>query len=290
MIRTLVEEGVTRILLSYFWVRNMSRERAVAKVQADNPSISFFLDSGAFSYAQQIQTRTMPPPEQFFRRYMAYLKDYGAAWDRIVEPDFDGIDDVDVSVEQVDRWRGEMHEAFPSANIVPVYHSWRQPEAWARYVADPRVKSLAIGRAPPWDGEARRMIDQANQAGKPVHGLAMTKYNTKLRFIPYDSVDSSTWVSGQKYGNIYIYQGGKILNLTKANRGEWRAKGYQAYFRARGCDPKKIIAGDQEETLRCNIRTWKLIGDHFEQLRKKQGLQLETDSPPKERRPFPTPR
>ena len=262
------------MLFSYYWIEDMHRAKYLAKLKERHPDLSLILDSGAFTYSQQAMRRAVPPPTVFFDRYMAYLQEYGSMWDRVMEFDVDGIEGVqgfDVSPDDVWEMTCRMLDTVPRLNIAPVYHAWRGVEEWGDYLKDPRIKCLAIGRCPPNDGMVMRYVDEAHRLGKTVHGLAWTKYNTSLRYIPFDSVDSSTWISGQKYGNFYVYQNNRILNITTANRGKERVKMYQQYIKARGCDPKKIIAGDRQELLQCNIRTWILISKKLELLRKTQG-------------------
>lgn len=298
IMNALYDNGVRHFLFSYYWILLMHREEALRKFFHTRPDCHLTLDSGAFTMAQKATAgKEVPHPREFFARYMDYLKVYGSMWSRIAEPDFDGIDDVDadgnkvvdVSVEQVDVWRSEMLDTFPHLNIMPVYHAWRGRTAWSEYVNDPRIKCLAIGRNPPHDGMMRRYVAEAHRAGKPVHGMAMTKFNTLLNWVPFDSADSSSYLGGQKYGNIYIWQNNHLLNLTKANKGENRAKAYRAYFRARGCDPDLVVKRDPDEVLKCNIRTWLLVGKTFEQLRKQQGMTVGTE-PAGESLPFHPPK
>lgn len=298
--RVLISEGITHLLFSYFWLSNMHREGWIVRLKEQHPELTLYLDSGAYTYSQKIaddDKGKLPPPKIFFRQYKNYLEEFGHLWDRVMEFDVDSRNnEIGVSVDQAEVWLNELLDQFPELNITPVYHSWRGAEVWQEYVDDPRVRCLAIGRDPPADGLMRAYVDKAHQAGKPVHGLAYTKYNTGLKYIPFDTVDSSSWISGQRYGNFYVYKNGQILTMTKANRLDSRIRSYRNYIAARGCDPDKVIRGDQRETLLCNIRTWKLVSKRLELLRKQQGdtiLELPGDRPgetPKPVRPSPTER
>lgn len=293
----LLRNGVTKLLYSFAWIQDMRRETFIAKMKQENPYLQLILDSGAFTYSQKALDGTMPPPKLFFRRYKKYLREFGHLWDRVMELDVDSQDnELGVSVDQVDKWREELLDEFPHLNITPVYHSWRGTEAWQTYLDDPRIKTLAIGRSAPYAGQMRAYVDAAHRVGKTVHGLAITKYNTTLKWIPFDSCDSSSWTTGQRFGNFFIFQGGKLLNLTIQNRGKQRAKQYRTYMEARGCDPDKIINGDRKELLECNIRTWVLVSKRLELMRKQRGENLmeetgeDFDPEDQMRRPLPSPK
>lgn len=285
----LIDNGVTDLLYSYYWIQSMGRGGWIRKLKERNPQLNITLDSGAFTYSQKIGDERLPPPRLFFRRYKEYIADNLDVFGKVMEFDCDDPD-VDVSSDEVADWTEELLDTFPNTRITPVFHAWRGVEEWDRYLKDPRVKSLAIGRSPPMDGLVSVYIDQAHRVGKTVHGLAWTKYNTSLPFLPFDSIDSSTWVSGQKYGNFYIYRNNKILNLTLRNRGALRIRGERAYIEARGCDPDLIFKGDKWELLTCNIRTWILIAKKLEILRKKQHRVLTEEKPVKQVAAWPQPR
>ena len=282
--------GVTKLLYSYFWVSNMRRESFLRKLKEENPHLSLILDSGAYTYSQQSLTHDLPEPRLFFKRYQQYIRDYGELFDQIFELDIDGTEGIDVDSDQVASWTSRLLDEFPDLKIVPVYHSWRGVEEWDQYLEDPRIKGMAIGRSPPLDGQIGVYLDRAHQRGITVHGLAFTKYNTSLKYLPFDSVDSSSWSTGQRYGNFHYYNNGNILNLTVANRGKMRVRQLQQYIKARGCDPKKIIAGDRMELLQCNIRTWILVSQRLELMRKQQKRMITEENPKMEVVSQPQPR
>ena len=291
--QALLRNGVTTMLYSYHWIYQMRRDGFIARMKQNNPQLDLVLDSGAFTYAEKARLGggDLPPPRLFFERYKEYLRNFGHLWSRVMEFDVDSSDDVmGVTVDEVDEWRSELLEEFPHLSICPVYHHWRGTEAWQSYLDDPRVKSLAIGRAAPSDPGIRIYVDAAHRVGKTVHGLAFTKYNTSLQWIPIDSVDSSSWVTGQRYGNFFVFHAGKLHNITTANRGKQRLKQYRTYIEARGCDPDLVMAGDRKELLECNIRTWILVSKRLELMRKQRGENLLDNPKPRERLPYPTSR
>jgi Intein splicing domain len=187
----LINYGVKNILFSYYYILTMRREAVIEKWMNDNPHIIWFLDSGAFTYAQKYQESPglLPPLRQYLQRYFSYIEEYGHRWCRITEPD---MDIAGVDPDKVARWRNQMLDRWGDLNITPVWHRTRGIDEWESYLADPRVKTLAMGSGDFNDvGLSRRLIMQAQEVGKPVHGFGMTRINTVLKHLPVDSVDSS---------------------------------------------------------------------------------------------------
>ena len=53
-------------------------------------------------------------------------------------------------------------------------------------------------------------IREAHKRGTKIHGLGLTP-SAWLPKLHFDNVDSSSWVNGTKYGQIYTFNGRKIL-------------------------------------------------------------------------------
>lgn len=269
--RALLDNGVKNILYSYFYILQMRRERFVARTIAQNPDVNFFLDSGAFTYYQKWQTDAtrLPNYEQYVRRYFSYIDEYGEGFCRVTEPDLDKTL-PDITLEKVNGWREEMLLSWPDLNIVPVWHWWRGADEWNGYCRDDRIRYLSIGRYSGTPGSQRKMVMHAMTAGKPVHGFGQTKVNTLLRYVPYDSVDSTTWLTGQQYGTMYVFKGGKFITLAQQNDGKRKRRLYRRYFEAQGCDWEKIKNDDVAEVRKANVIGWRLLADRMEEIKRRR--------------------
>jgi len=272
---SLLNNGVKRILWSYFYIMEMKRERQLASYMEQNPDVSFFLDSGAFTYFTKWKkdASKLPHYEKYVERYFSYIDEYGHLYDRIAEPDLDntvpGVTNRDVS-----HWLNEMLLTWPDLPVLPVWHGWRGQDEWNTYLLDDRIKFLGLGRQSGDSGLMRKLVVQARRVGKPVHGFAQTKVNTSLKKIPFDSVDSTSWLTGQQYGTMYVFQGNKFITLANANDGKRRRKLYRNYFKAIGCDYKKIEDDDVHEVRKANVLAWRMLGDRLAEIQKRRA---ETD-------------
>ena len=288
--KALIDNGVQNILYSYYYILTMKREDKLARIIEDNPQINFFLDSGAFTYYVKYTAapHLLPPYREYVKYYFKFIDAYGDLFCRVTEPDLDNTL-PEIEMAEIDDWREEMLDRWShKMNVIPVWHDWRGAESWSGYCRDKRIRALAIGRSGGSLGWMRRLVNEAHDWSKPVHGFGMTRVNTDLRLVPFDSVDSISWVTGQKYGTLFVFQNNKFtivprkVNPYKANEERRQvkfntrndAKGhrriYKSYLRNIGCDPEKVFADDVVETRKANIIAWKNLSSRLTEMRTRQ--------------------
>lgn len=273
LMKALMENGVKRVLCSYWYIQAGRRRAAVRRWHESRSDVEFFLDSGAYTFWQKSlrPEEIVPDWRKYKKLYFAYVDQTWGHWCRIAELDLDrtfpGITD-----DIITEWREEMLERWPEAPITVVWHKNRGMKAWEEYCADPRIRHLAIGSSNAQSpGAIMRMCWQAHQAGKLVHGFGITRVNGPVLLTNYDSVDSSSWMSAQKYGVTFIFDGNRFQYLARSG---YRAKGarnlFRRYFRAIGCDPALIEADNLKEVRKSSIIAWRLLSNRLEYLRKIQ--------------------
>lgn len=262
--RALLDCGVKSILYSYFLILQMKREDFIARIQDEYPEVNWFLDCGSYTYSNADRD-DLPPVKKYVRRYFAYIEECGERFCRVTEPDMDiGGEDV----EQVDDWREEMLDRWPHLNITPVWHTGRGRETWYEYLHDERIKTLAVGSGDIHHagiGAIRRLVMDAASVGKPVHGFGCTRVTTTLRQVPFDSVDSTSWLMGQKVGTTFIFRASKFITIPLEKK--YTRNRYKTYFKNIGCDPKLVIADNVAQVRRANIIAWKGLADRLEYLK-----------------------
>jgi hypothetical protein len=274
--QALLDNGVRHILYSYYYILLQRREKFVEKMQDRYPDVSWFLDSGAFTFGVKSRCGDEHLPwRSFLRSYMNYLRQYGYRYQKIAELDLDWAE-LGVRYQTVDEWRDIFFDLQPRLPIMPVWNTGRGMESWERYLKDDRIKHLGVSGQVLSPGTLMRLLQGAHAVKKPVHGFAMTKMNT-LRYAWFDSVDSSTWALGQRYGILYVWRGDKMIILNAAHKHQ--RKLYHRYFERIGCDARKIIKeDDKDEVRKCNIISWKLVSDRLQE-RSRQRKLCENDLP-----------
>ncbi|MCC8152968.1 MAG: hypothetical protein LIP01_01370, partial [Tannerellaceae bacterium] len=69
----------------------------------------------------------------------------------------------------------------------------------------------------------RWFIQEAHKRNSKIHGLGFT--DTKfLPFLKFDSIDSTTWLAGARYGQMFLYKDGEMIKF-KPPKGK-RAKSH----------------------------------------------------------------
>lgn len=165
------------------------------------------LDSGAFS---AINDRTGKYKNfdwnEYVNKYIAFI--IQTKQKKFFELDIDCV----VGLERVEYYRKKIEDAVGIAPI-PVWHSNRGKD-YFHFMCE-NYETVAIGTTNAnEDGRKIRknplilnwFINEAHRNGCKIHGLGFTstKWLPQLKF---DSVDSTTWVNGQKYASIVQFNG-----------------------------------------------------------------------------------
>lgn len=120
--------------------------------------------------------------------------------------------DIDciVGLEKVEYYRKYLEDRT-GMQPIPVWHATRGKEYFVRmcqeypYVA---IGTTSVAR----EGQLIRsnpmilkwFIDEAHRNNAKIHGLGFTD-TVYLPYLKFDSVDSTTWLSGARYGQIYFF-------------------------------------------------------------------------------------
>lgn len=160
---------------------------------------SFMLDSGAFTFAYG--SKTQVNMTEYFNKYKEYIKANDV--DLFFEMDIDKL----VGYEKVLEYRKEL-EKFTGKQCIPVWHINRGKEEWLKmcdeydYVA---IGGLAAKEFKNPEKYIPWFTKTAHERGAKVHGLGYTKLSNLLK-MGFDSVDSSSWLSGNLGGFVYQYR------------------------------------------------------------------------------------
>lgn len=169
----------------------------------------YMLDSGAFSMlmgnAKKVDLKT------YVDSYIAYIQKYNVQ--KFFELDIDPI----VGYEEVLKIRKYIAEKVGRSPI-PVWHKSRGMKDFIEMCK--RYKYVAIGGYVSGEftkGEVEKfplLIKEAHSHGAKIHGLGFTQ----LKYLPrfhFDSVDSTAWVSGNRFGAVYKFNGKIMVKYNK---------------------------------------------------------------------------
>lgn len=194
------------LLWSYFYARTMKMDEFLGGLEV--PRLRFFADSGAHS------ARTLGVALE--------LDDY-AKWLKHWSPWFTIYANLDViggpeRTRDNQRRLEEVHGLHP----MPVYHTGEPISVLERYL-DEGYTYIALGkllgnpykRLKPWLARAFRVAgDRA-----VFHGFGLTVWDALQEF-PFYSVDSSSWGSGVRFGNMKLFHRGRWVTVSLRNRAD----------------------------------------------------------------------
>ena len=189
-------------LLSSFWEHKNGKFGEYVRQERH------ILDSGAFTAINDRAGRYRNFDwDDYCRKYIAFIK---ATNQRLF---FELDVDCAVGLERVEYYR-KMIEDCGGIPPIPVWHQNRKWEYFIQmcerypYVAIGTTSASEEGKVMRKNPEIlHKFISTAHQHNAKIHGLGFTSIPL-LSKLPFDSVDSTTWNVGGKYGNICTVDAG----------------------------------------------------------------------------------
>lgn len=165
----------------------------------------FLLDSGAFTFMQSNKSHVVW--EEYIERYAAFINKNNIK--KYFELDIDSV----VGYKKVLEYRTRL-EKLTNRPCIPVWHKSRGIDEYKKmcdeygYVAIGGVVIKEITK----DEYCKLpiMIAEAHKRKARVHGLGFTS----LEWLPkchFDSVDSTAWTTGNRFGFVYQFNGTTMI-------------------------------------------------------------------------------
>lgn len=166
----------------------------------------FLLDSGAFTFMGGFNFRDNSKGIDF----TDYIERYAAFINRNKVDKYFELDvDVCVGYDKVKEYR-RMLERLTNRQPIPVWHSTRGREDFLRCCDEYPYVALGGIVGGEWSAQAEKyipwFISEAHKRKVKIHGLGYTKLK-KLEQYHFDSVDSTAWTTGNRFGYLYWFDG-----------------------------------------------------------------------------------
>lgn len=209
----LLKYGCKFWLSSFLYVVKMKPEIMNQIIAAKD---FFILDSGAHTFQKDGNTTDY---DQFVREYGEYVKNN--PWiDEYAELDIENK----VGISQVEKWRDKLESIVGKPPIV-VWHRERGKEYYKHMVRkypyvgfSGFVKTITGGMEVPMK-YVGWFIKEAHDNDCKIHGFGFTRSSLLYRF-PFDSVDSSSWIMGSKFGTYFHLRNGIELRRDRYGKLE----------------------------------------------------------------------
>ena len=201
----LIFDEIPFVLESFYYIRDF--ELPLIK----NAEL-FLLDSGAFTFMNNAKTKVNW--KEYIDKYIAFINKYDVKY-------FFELDvDVVLGYENVKKIRHYI-EAKTGKKCIPVWHKSRGIDEFKKLVEE--YEYISIGGIVTKEITKKeyplmkRLVAYANRKGTKVHGLGFTA--SDVSDYGFYSVDSTSWLSLGRFGQLYKFTGKKIVNITPKNKG-----------------------------------------------------------------------
>lgn len=173
----------------------------------------FMLDSGAFTLRKRNGAVDW---EDFIRRYGEFIDENNI--DRYFEVDIDNI----VGYDNVKKLTAEL-ETITGKRCIPVWHPNRGKDEFERMCEE--YDYVSLGGIAGADRTTKKkyqalfpwFIQTAHRYETEIHGLGFTSQKM-IRHYHFDSVDSTSWTSGGRWGQIIQFNGQGLEIIDTSNR------------------------------------------------------------------------
>ena len=194
-------------LVSYHYYSGNDMADWVSRVYGATTPAPLFVDSGAPTVQSKGVTISV-------REYAAWVQRWGPLVGTVAN--LDVIGDAEASLAN--------QKALEALGIkpIPVYHAGEPWEYLERYIDE--YPYIALGgmmrdaaRLKPWLVRCFRLAE-----GRAVyHGFGMTRWPI-IRDFPFYSLDSSSWMSGYRYGSFPLFDRGQWFKVQMFTRDAWQ--------------------------------------------------------------------
>jgi len=278
--KSLIKYNLKNVLISYYNFFRSSDTRNYWEIMQELPKDltinknwqgllknfdSCMVDSGAYTYQvksglygseqkKEINTSLMSlnKIDKFTESYGKWLTDNKRYYDYYFEMDIDKI----IGLKKVEEYRSFL-EKCAGKQCIPVWHENRGIEYWEKMITDYKfvaVGGIASGEFLNPERQFSYMVDLAHNKNCRVHGMGFTKFRY-LKFIPFDTLDSSTWMMGARRGVFQLFLDGTMRTLSPKDIG---SKNTHIYYK---------------DFFDMNAQSWKAYGDYLEEYWERQKRQ-----------------
>lgn len=190
-------------ILESFYYADENTEWLIPRIK------NFMLDSGAFTFMASKKKKV--DWDEYLTKYIDFINKNNV--ERFFEVDVDSI----VGYENVLKLR-ERLERETGRKPIPVWHKSRGKDEFLK-MCD-QYKYVSIGGIVTKEIRTedypffRWFVTEAHKRGAKIHGLGFTNADG-LKKYNFDSVDSSSWVYGNKYGMVQLFNGRGMKYISK---------------------------------------------------------------------------
>ena len=259
--------GCRHGLISVFYVEQKGTKWFQERVKK-YPDVRWTVDSGGHSFRTEGFCPKWPDWnwfDDFSKRYRDWLLENRDIIDLAVNLDVDCLDSGGKGVlghgfAKMLEYDEEIFRPLERAGV-PVCYVWHEGygyDYWLKLCREHEYVGLPGTLQS--DAEYHKMLRPAMMNGCRVHGFACTKASL-LGKVPFASADSTTWKSGERFGQTFVFESSK-LNVYDHNNKEIRQR-YKAQWVAKGVDWDLLEQDKAEAISQVAAIAWGQLQDHI---------------------------
>lgn len=239
--------GVRNFLMSYEYLKN----KGAGQIKK-YPDMHLFIDSGAFTYMSnpQYESYTVEDWEKHIKNYLNWVERNKEHIFAFAELDLQFL----VGIDTVNKWRREYFEPFMLRTGVPVCFVCHEDDdvVWEKMCQRYPYVGISVATENanplPWYQNKLKVAEKYNSL---VHGFGMTRTSI-LPQLPFYTVDSTSWKSGFRYGQLTVFNSKKVQLFKKE---DWEVKAFPIIenYPDISFDKEKIYDYYEPEVLRVNV-------------------------------------
>lgn len=278
--KLMISMGAKACLLSYYYLRLKLKDgqETMQDILNDLKEFDFvYLDSGGHTLRLAVEEGKLnislldfvKEYYAFCREYRHYFTVFGAVDAYVQDTEFD----FDTMVEWYFKAPTERIHVAPTLLVEMSLSAWRKVGVYQQF---DYVAYNVAARANKFRGEMRQHLLTAQRNKVRTHGYAMTKQED-FRALNFSSVDSLTWLGGQKYGSTYVFRAGKMRTYGLDYKLKIRRRLVNV-CRKYNIDFAEVMKDNYKEVNKLNLVAWKELDEYYRVAGKRLAYWLKTGS------------
>lgn len=245
--KLLAEQNIQNVSMSYIGLRR----RSTPSLKGLFPDFqSVFLDSGAYTYNKRKEEFEFEDVLETAAQYMDFVKANIQYVDLVSE-----FDAVQLGPDFINKFREDFYNTLPPEKFMVIWHPADGRGELERLCSAYSIVGVSQSDIHGDTANAPIFNHYSRQYGTRIHGVGITSKKL-LESVNWDSVSSTSWLSPSKYGDTFIWNGGKNLKRYPRDYKDKSRRSNASFFMMVGFDKDKIINDDVKEVLKLSLWSW----------------------------------
>lgn len=208
-----------------------------------------FLDSGAYSYNKPDSDKTFEEAYEVAAKFMSLADGAKDVVSMISE-----FDAHQLGKETITQFRKDFYDTLPADKFMPIWHPQDGREELEHLCSSYNLVGISQDDIHGDMSNTSLFSQMISRYKVRLHGVGITSKKL-LEAVKWDSVSSTSWLTGVRYGETFVWTGREFKRYPKSYKDRARLS-HRTWFIDNGFDYSKIEADDSDELLKLSIWSW----------------------------------